>query len=337
MSHNALVTHADEPIGRRVVKQLVHDREVGNVLAVGEGPAPRAFDRFIADHPTRFAYARVDLAKHRSAADFFHSGRFRDAGIDTLVHVPRHASRSEGPPVVSGLPVRTAEARMVLQHVLESPSIGSLVALGSAFVYRLAPGNANRLSETSELNLDPELGPELRSWTDCDMIFHGEMGNDRLRAVLLRVPTVVASGGYVYWNPWLAGAPGPRARPAGFDPMCPLICDKDVAKAVQAAVLSSASGIYNVAGRESVPLSLLGQWTGRPGIPVPGLALEALAKASRLLGRRSWPAALDGAELRYGFSLDTSRVERELGFRPRYHVGMAPTGDGRVRLETSPA
>ena len=29
-------------------------------------------------------------------------------------------------------------------------------------------------------------------------------------------------------------------------------------------------------------------------------------------------------------------VERELGFRPGYHVGLSQAGDGRLRLETSP-
>ncbi len=332
-----LVTHADEPIGRRVVKQLLHDPEVATVLGIGDGQAPRAFDRFIAETPSRFAYARVDLARHRSATDFFHSSRFREIGVDAVVHVPGHAAREAGPPVVAGLPVRTAEARMVLQHALATPSVESLLALGSAFVYRMAPGNANRLEETSELNLDPDLSPELRSWIDCDMIFHGEIGSDRLRVALLRVPTVVASGGYVYWNPWLSGPPGPRPRPLGFDPMCPLLCDKDVAKAIQSALHSQASGVYNVAGRESVPLSVLGQWTGRPGVPLPGPTLGWLAGAARLLGGKAFPAGLDGAELRYGFSLDTRRIERELGFRPRYHVGLAQAGDGRRRLETSPA
>jgi hypothetical protein len=335
--HNVLVTHADEPIGRRVVKALVHDPRVGNLLAVGEGAAPRAFDHFIATWPERFAYGRVDLAKHRSSVDFFHSSRFRRADIDTLVHVPRHASRANGPPIVSGLPVRTAEARMVLQHALEAASVRSLVALGSAFVYRLEPGNANRLSERSELNLDPDVPAEVRSWIDCDMIFHGEIGNDRLCVTLLRVPTVVTSGGYVYWNPSLAGPPGPRPRPLGFDPMCALVCDKDVAKAVQAAVHAERSGIYNVAGHESVPLSVLGGWTGRPGLPVPGPALRVLSTTARWLGRESLRAAIDGAELRYGFTLDTRRAEQELGFRPRYHVGLSRAGDGRLRLETSPA
>ena len=33
-----LVTHADEPIGRRVVKNLYHDPDVEVIFALGSGP-----------------------------------------------------------------------------------------------------------------------------------------------------------------------------------------------------------------------------------------------------------------------------------------------------------
>jgi hypothetical protein len=249
---NVLVTHADEPLGRRIVKSLYHDPSVEHLLTVGAGPPPRAFDRFLADTMCRLSYLRADLARHRSVSDLFHSAALREAEIDTVVHVPRHgATQDDDTPVASGLPLRTAEARLLLQHCLEVRSIRHLVAIGSAFVYRLQPGNANRLCETSELDLDPAVPPELRSWIDCDMIFHGEVGADRLRVVLLRVPTVVASGGFVYLNPSLAGPARLRFRPVGFDPMCALVADKDVARAVREAVRSDRAGIYNISGVES--------------------------------------------------------------------------------------
>ena len=65
----ALITHADEPIGRRIVKTLYHDPDIETILAVGDGPAPRSFDRFLAGTDPRMVYARVDLAKHRPVSD----------------------------------------------------------------------------------------------------------------------------------------------------------------------------------------------------------------------------------------------------------------------------
>ncbi|MEN8184929.1 MAG: hypothetical protein ABFS46_20605, partial [Myxococcota bacterium] len=85
-----LVTHADEPLGRRIVKTLIHDESVEMVLGVGNGPPPRAFDRFLAGVPTRLVYARADLPRHRAVSDLFHSTRFHAAEIDTVVHTPQH-------------------------------------------------------------------------------------------------------------------------------------------------------------------------------------------------------------------------------------------------------
>lgn len=333
-----LVTHADEPIGRRVVKTLFHDERVGHILALGHGPPPRAFDRFLIGDEARVEYARIDLAKHRPVSDLFHSSGFRRAEIDTVVHVPRHGvAATEGAPLVAGLPERTAEIRLLMQHCLEAASVRHLVAVGSAFVYKLPPGNVNRLDEDSELDLDPKVPGEIRSWIDCDMILHGEVHNDRLRVVLLRVPTVVASGGYVYFHPTLsrpAGLPlARRARSMGFDPICALVSDKDVARAVRASVFARGSGIYNIAGRESVPLSVLARWVGRPTVPVPGPLLWASSLGSRLLGQET-PLGGDGAHLRYGFTLDTRRAERDLDFRPSDRIGLARAGDGALRLET---
>ena len=192
---NVLVTHADEPLGRRIVKTLYHDDAISSLLAVGSGPPPRSFDRFLGSSGGRLCYARVDLAKHRPVTDLFHSSTLREAEIDSVIHVPRHGpATSKGLPLLGGIAERTAEARLVLQNCIEASSITSLIALGSAFVYRLAPGNSNRFTEASELDLDPETPAEIRAWIDCDMIFHGEVHNERLRVALLRVPTVVASG-----------------------------------------------------------------------------------------------------------------------------------------------
>lgn len=330
-----LVTHADEPIGRRLVKRLFHDSRVAGLFAVGLGPTPRAFDAFLAGEGPETHYARVDLARHRSASDLFHSQRFREAGIDTVVHLPPHgAAHDPASARWAGLSQLTAETRLVLQHCQESAGVKSLVALGSAYVYRLHPGHANRLTEESELDLDPHVAPEIRAWIDADMIVHGEVHNDRLRVVLLRAPTVVATGGDLFLSPMLHPR-RPLARATGFDPLCPVISDKDVARAIQAAVHAKRSGIYNVAGLESLALSALARWTGRSAWSLPHPLLGALGAGGRLLGAGWSRLPFEGPALRYGFSLDTRRAERELGFRPSERIGLGPAGDGSLRIETT--
>jgi nucleoside-diphosphate-sugar epimerase len=330
---NVLVTHADLPLGRRLVKVLWHDAGVDRIVAVGEGAVPRAFHPYRLGAAPRLIYERIDLARQRAVSELFRSKRLRATGVDSVVYVPRHGAGPEGPPVMAKVAARTAEARHVLHFATETRAIERLVALGSAFVYRLTPGNANHLTEDSALDLDPKVPPELRTWIDCDMLFHAALSSARLRVVLLRVPTVVASGGYVYLHPGLEGAAGLRVRPAGFDPLCPVIADKDVALAVRAALCGGASGVFNVAGREALPLSVLGRWTRRPCLPVPGPLLRAVSVAAAQLGNERLQTTFSGPHLRYGMSLDTGRASRSLGFAPRYRVGVVRAGDGVQRLE----
>jgi nucleoside-diphosphate-sugar epimerase len=318
-----------------VVKTLWHDEDVQRIVAVGSGTAPRAFDRFLAGSKPRMTWVRVDLARHRSVSDLFRSSAVRESRVDTVVHLPTHLAatvRSRTSP--GGVARRTAEARLVLQHALDARGIAHLVALGSAFVYRLAPGNANRLSEQSALDLDPEVAPELRVWTDCDMTFHAEIGNTALRVVLLRVPAVAAAGGAVFLHPLLEGATGLRVRPAGFDPMCAVIADKDVARAVRAAVHTDHAGVYNVASEESLPLSVLARWARRPMFAAPAPLVAAATRLASATGTRWALLPPTGSHARFGFTLDTRRAERDLGFRPGYRVGLGRGVDGRPELET---
>lgn len=328
--NGVLVTHADLPIGRRIVKLLWHDAGVERIVAVGEGPPPRAFDAFRIGTEPRLVYERLDHARQRSVAELFRSRRLRELGVEAVVYVPRHGAAPEGRPVVGRIPARTAEARLVLHHALEHRGVRALIALGSACVYQLAPGNANHVGEESPLQLDPDTPAALRAWIDCDMLFQAETARRRMRVALLRVPTVVASGGYVYLHPLFDGPAGLRSRPLGYDPLCPVIADKDVARAVMAALAREATGVFNVAGRELVPLSVLGRWTGRPTVPLPGPLLRLATRGAARLGLGE---PIDGPHLRFGMSLDARRAATALGFEPRYRIGLARAGDGALRLE----
>ena len=337
MSRNILVTHADAPIGRRLLKALYYDDRVDRIFAVGAGPPPGSFDRYLASPQQRVAYARVDLARHRSVHDLFHSERLRDTRIDSVIHLPAHGPREDGPPQLAGLAQRTAEARLLLHHCVEQPTIRRLVVLGSAFVYRLVPGNANRLTEASDLDLSPDVPAETRAWIDCDMLFHGEIHNDNLDVTLLRSATVVASGGFVFMNPSFDETTGRCMRPLGYDPMCALISDKDVVRALILASYSDVSGIFNIAGREAMPLSRLAEWTSRGQLALPGPVFSGMSRMLRLARGQRAHSAIGGIQQRYGFPLDTSRARRELGFRPVYRIGRSRDGDGRLRLETARA
>ena len=122
----------------------------------------------------------------------------------------------------------------------------------------------------------------------------------------------------------------------GYDPICALVCDKDVAAAARQALHARRSGVYNVAGHEALPLSLLSRWTGRWNLSVPGSLLGAASRLAQLVGSDSLASSLDGPLLRHGFTLDTTRAQRELDFRPGYRIGLVRAGNGELRIETAP-
>jgi len=332
-----IVTHADTPIGRRLIKSLHHDPKIERVLALGAGP-PGPLDRFLNSPRGRLHYARIDLTDSRAMREFYCSADVMRMRFDTLLHVPAHGvARAETSQPSGGHSERIRETRLVLKHALDLPGLTNLIALGSAYVYRLAPGNSNRLGETSELDLGPKVPADIRSWIDCDMMFQSKLRNGNLRITLLRVPSVITSGGLVHMNPNFGSRLPVPIRPLGFDPICALVSDNDLANAVHLAIHGKADGIFNIAGKELVPVSILAAWTGDPTIPIPGGLMEVASRVAGLFGAHDLESSLAGAHLRYGFSLDTGRAARELGFEPEYRVGLARTGDGRLRLETAPA
>jgi nucleoside-diphosphate-sugar epimerase len=116
-----------------------------------------------------------------------------------------------------------------------------------------------------------------------------------------------------------------------------LISDKDAVRALALAVQADVTGIFNIAGREAIPLSRLAEWTARGELALPGPVFSGISRLLHLTRGQRARLVLGGYQQRYGFTLDTTRARRELGFRPVYRVGRSRDGDGRLRLETARA
>jgi UDP-glucose 4-epimerase len=112
----------------------------------------------------------------------------------------------------------------------------------------------------------------------------------------------------------------PILRPVLPDPGVPfqLIHHDDVASAMRAAVLGrGAPGIYNLAGSGRMTVKQLADELGWYSIPIPELAVDAVAEMVGRLGflpaQAQWIAAF-----REPVMMSTSKARRELHWRPRY-------------------
>jgi nucleoside-diphosphate-sugar epimerase len=112
----------------------------------------------------------------------------------------------------------------------------------------------------------------------------------------------------------------PILRPVLPDPGVPfqLVHHDDVASAMRAAVLGrGAPGVYNLAGPGQMTIRLLAAELGWYSIPLPELALDAVADMVSHLGflpaQAQWIAAL-----REPVIMSAAKARRELGWRPKH-------------------
>jgi UDP-glucose 4-epimerase len=102
----------------------------------------------------------------------------------------------------------------------------------------------------------------------------------------------------------------------GFDPVLQLVYRDDCIEALVRATMGGRQGAFNIAGANKLPLTALLDGAGKvhaPLLPPAGTSLLSGALARFGVATLS-PPLLD--LLRWGRTLDTSRAERQLGFRP---------------------
>ena len=97
----------------------------------------------------------------------------------------------------------------------------------------------------------------------------------------------------------------------GFDPLFQFMHEQDAARAILVAMESNLRGVFNVAGPDPVPLSLLIRETGSKPIRVP----EALFRLA--LGRFGLPRLPPGAveHIKYPIVIDAGAFREATGFR----------------------
>jgi UDP-glucose 4-epimerase len=100
----------------------------------------------------------------------------------------------------------------------------------------------------------------------------------------------------------------------GFDPLFHFMHEDDAADAIVKALSTKVRGIYNVAGPQPLPLSLIAEEARRRVLPLPETLLALL------VGRAGLPRLSRGAlaHIKYPIVVDASLFRRETGFAHRF-------------------
>jgi UDP-glucose 4-epimerase len=299
-----LVTGATAPLGAALVRALLDDPAVEHVVAVGLDQTASV---------DRLTCVAVDLTHPRALHDLIH-GPARTLGVEVVVHGALHRSARDGGARIHAANVEST--RQLLLACENHPTVRRFVLRSATEVYAVTPDEPNLLDESSPLDLSPRAPQWVRDRVEADLLTCARMGMSRLEIVVLRCADVLAEGTGSQLHDYLSSRV--CFRPLGFDPMINVLSMEDCVAALQRAVRGHGSGIYNIPGADTLPLSVLIARRGRRGVPVPGPLLSPLY----LLRRWSVGFAFRYDQNRHRFHLggvlDGTRALSDLGYRPEH-------------------
>jgi UDP-glucose 4-epimerase len=288
-----LITGISGALARKVAVRLATAGHT--VLGLDRRPWP--------DAPDNIEVFEADLRK-RPAEDVFRLHR-----PDAVIHMG----------TVTHLSAATEEryrinlhgTRAVFEHGNQY-GVGQTLFIGRHTVYGAAPDAPLYHSES-----DPPLGastyPALSDLVAADLFAGSALWQwPEMCTSVLRIVYVLGPSQRGTLASYLSGPFVPTVL--GFDPLFHFMHEEDAAHAIVLALEARLRGVYNVAGPQPVPISVLARVIGKRTLPLP----EPLFH--RALGKFGLPWLPRGAEshVKYPVVIDGSRFEAETGFAPEW-------------------
>lgn len=308
-----MITGSSTPLGRALTERLLSRSDISRVLLVCERDAPQpATD-------SRATVVVCDLRRERDLRSLLF-GPAVELGITAVVDGARHRSVDAAGPRVRALNV---EATRELLHLCERhPTVSRYVLLSSAAVYRADPRTPDVVDEESALDFRAQSPQWRRDRVEADTCACVRMGMSPLRITVLRMAELFAEGcGSQLWDYLQTPV---CLRPLGYDPMIELLSLEDAARAVELALRAETFGVFNVPGRDVLPLSALIAASGRQEIAVPGPLLAPLYALRRTVTKLAFRYDVNRDRLHQSCVLDGRRAREHLGYEPSVGAALRP-------------
>jgi UDP-glucose 4-epimerase len=309
---NVLITGVTSTIGRHLAMALYNDKTVGLVLGIGKGERPYYFHDFA---PERFVYRDCDILKHRELKNLFLSNAFKKARINTVVHLAFHNRQVRGEDVHK---LNVEGTKNFLDMCNQTAGIAKFVFKSSDVVYKLRPHNPCFLDENADLNFDPGADQWIKDRVDADMICRSYMDSKTMAVVILRITNVIGRNVPGQFNAYFDSKV--VFKTLGFNPMINLIHMRDVVQALTQAIHRPVRGVFNIAGRDTAPISTFAEINNAMIVSLPQSMLGPVNWIQRKLGMTDYYYSVDADRQKYACLLDIGKAKRELGFQPEGRV-----------------
>ena len=307
-----LITGATTPLGREFISACLKDDATEVVLATGiEAPA----DAWLGHDDPRLEYQQVDLTRRRRLWRLLF-GRARELGIEVLVHTATHRTPSASGSHAHALNVDVA--RTLLSECERHPTIKRLVYRSYAEVYQVDSALADIIDETQPLNFDPSHPQWLRDRVEADLTVCARMGLCALDVAVLRCAECLGPKMGSQLHDYFCSKV--CFQPAGYDPMINLLTVEDMANALWLSANSDAIGVFNIPGKDTLPLSEAIHRAGRRRCGVPTPLMRPLYAARRLALGTEFQYQLNHWRFHFNGSLDGRRAAKMLGYEPEVGI-----------------
>jgi UDP-glucose 4-epimerase len=304
-----LVTGATTPLGALLVERLLAQPDVDHVLAIGREP-----ELAIARDDKRLSYRCVDLRRQRAVHDLIW-GDARSLRINAVVHCMQHRNAHDSGPAVHAQNVDST--RELVLACLDHPTIERFVYRSFAEVYALRHTTSDLIDEESPLDFDPTASQWVRDRVEADVTVCAHFAAP-LRIAVLRCAEILAPASASQLWDYLSSRV--CLRPLGYDPMLNVLDPEDAVVAMLAALRSREVGVFNVPGRDTLPLSRAIVESRRADIPIPGPLMAPLYGLRRWLAGFDFRYDMNVKRFHFGGVVDGTRARTVLGYRPRTAV-----------------
>lgn len=252
------------------------------------------------DAPAGVEVHELDIRK-RAAEDVFR--RVRPDAVIHMATVTHLVVQSE-----DRYRINLGGTRAVFEHS-KSYGVKHVVFVGRHTYYGAAPD-----SPLFHVEDEPPMGlssfPELADLVAADLYAGSALWRyPELTTTVLRFVYTLGKTGHGTLATFLRGARVPTIL--GYDPLFQFMHEEDVVGALALTLDQKPRGVFNVAGPQPVPLSVVIRETGRSNMPLPEIFFHAA------LGRFGLPKLPAGAleHIKYPITVDGAAFRAATGFR----------------------
>ena len=298
-SRRIAVTGASGYVGTVLIRQLVEREDVHSILAIDV----RA--------PSQPPGSKVSFVRQDVSEPF--PGLFAVHGVDTVVHLAYELRQGRN---------REANRRVNVdgtRNTIEAcrrGDVGRMVYLSSTSVYGAHPDNPQVLTE--EMPARPVAGfqyseDKLASERLLDGYATATPG---VGVCIIRCCPIMGANAdnfiaSAFDKPFLVAV-------SGANPPIQLIHEDDMVECLTLATMRDGEGLYNLAGSGPIDWNDMADARGRRVVSLPAWLLYPLTQLTWSLRLQSDSPALGLDMIRYRWTASTEKMEREMGFKPRY-------------------